>query len=86
MEDELAKNAPKVQADNQSIAIGEINIHGTVTGNITIGHTIMQPADARLCPEMGILLKNVQTVGDGYRFIHRLLLEHFAEMGEAKKV
>ena len=37
MEDELAKDAHKVQADNQSIAIGEINITGTVTGNITIG-------------------------------------------------
>ena len=45
MEDELAKDKPRVQADNQSIAIGEINITGTVTGNITIGHTIVQPAD-----------------------------------------
>jgi len=84
MNDETAKNPPKIQADNQSIAIGEINITGTVTGNITIGHTIVQPADARLRHELGILLKNVQTVDDGYRFIHRLLLEHFAEMGEAK--
>jgi len=48
MDDELAKGAPKVQADNQSIAIGEINITGTVTGNITIGHPIVQPAAARL--------------------------------------
>lgn len=48
MDDELAKDKPKVQADNQSIAIGEINISGTVTGNITIGHTIVQPTDARL--------------------------------------
>jgi len=48
MDDDLAKSAPRVQADNQSIAIGEINISGTVTGNITIGHTIVQPADARL--------------------------------------
>ncbi|MCI0529418.1 MAG: hypothetical protein L0Y56_18415 [Nitrospira sp.] len=61
MDDELAKGAPKIQADNQSIAIGEINITGTVTGNITIGHTIVQPADARLRHELGILLKNVQT-------------------------
>ena len=63
MDDEIGKNAPKVQADNQSIAIGEINITGTVTGNITIGHTIVQPAptDARLRHELGILLKNVQT-------------------------
>jgi len=61
MDDEIAKGAPKIQADNQSIAIGEINISGTVTGNITIGHTIMQPADARLRHELGILLKNVQT-------------------------
>jgi eukaryotic-like serine/threonine-protein kinase len=61
MDDDLAKGAPKIQADNQSIAIGEINITGTVTGNITIGHTIVQPADARLRHELGILLKNVQT-------------------------
>ena len=27
----------------------------------------------------------LQKVGGGYRFIHRLLLEHFAEMGEVKK-
>jgi hypothetical protein len=46
MDDEIAKGSPKIQADNQSIAIGEINITGTVTGNITIGHTIVQPADA----------------------------------------
>ena len=70
MDDDLAKGAPKIQADNQSIAIGEINITGTVTGNITIGHTIVQPADARLRHELGILLKNVQKVGKGYRFIH----------------
>jgi hypothetical protein len=46
MDDQIEKNAPKIQADNQSIAIGEINISGTVTGNITIGHTIVQPAVA----------------------------------------
>jgi hypothetical protein len=86
MDERIEKGEPKIQADHQSIAIGEINITGTVTGNITIGHTIVQPADARLRYELGILLKNVQTVGDGYRFIHRLLLEHFAEMGETKKV
>ena len=68
MDDEIDK--PKVQADNQSIAIGEINITGTVTDNIMIGHTIVQPADARLRHELGILLKNVQKVGKGYRFIH----------------
>lgn len=28
----------------------------------------------------------LQKVGGGYRFIHRLLLEHFAEMDETKKV
>jgi hypothetical protein len=63
MDDEIGKNEPKVQADNQCIAIGEINITGTVTGNITIGHTIVQPVptDARLRHELGILLKNVQT-------------------------
>ena len=48
VDDQIEKDAPKIQADNQSIAIGEINISGTVTGNITIGHTIVQPADARL--------------------------------------
>jgi eukaryotic-like serine/threonine-protein kinase len=52
---------PRVQADHQSIAIGEINIHGTVTGNIHIGHTIIQAADARLRRDLGILLKNVET-------------------------
>ena len=46
MDDEIEKGTPKIQADNNSIAIGEINITGTVTGNITIGHTIMQPAPA----------------------------------------
>src|SRR5687767_9761722 len=61
MDDQIEKDKPSVQADNQSIAIGEINISGTVTGNITIGHTIVQPADARLRHELGILLKNVQT-------------------------
>jgi hypothetical protein len=61
MDDEIAKDAPKVQADNNSIAIGEINISGTVTGNINIGHTIVRPADARLRHELGILLKNIQT-------------------------
>lgn len=61
MNDEITKGASKIQADNQSIAIGEINILGNVTGNITIGHTIVQPADARLRHELGILLKNVQT-------------------------
>ena len=61
MDDDLAKGAPRIQADNQSIAIGEINILGTVTGNITIGHTIVQPADARLRHELGILLKNLKT-------------------------
>ncbi|MEO7841049.1 MAG: hypothetical protein ABIU06_17045 [Anaerolineales bacterium] len=45
MDDEIAKDNHKIQADNQSIAIGEINITGTVTGNITIGHTIVQRSD-----------------------------------------
>ena len=61
MDNEIGKDAPKIQADNQSIAMGEINISGTVTGNITIGHTIVQPADARLRHDLGILLKNVKT-------------------------
>ena len=46
MDEEIDK--PKLLADSQSIAIGEIDIAGTVTGNITIGHTIVQPAAARL--------------------------------------
>jgi len=46
MDYEIAKGAPKIQADNQRIAIGEINISGNMTGNITIGHTIVQPAPA----------------------------------------
>ena len=45
MDDEIAKDKPSVHAEDHSIAIGEINISGTVTGNITIGHTIVQPAD-----------------------------------------
>ena len=48
MDNEIAKDKPQVQANNQSSAIGEINITGTVTGNITIGHTIVQPAVAYL--------------------------------------
>ena len=48
MDDEIAKDKPSIQANNQSIAIGEINITGTVTGNITIGHIIVQPAEAHL--------------------------------------
>jgi hypothetical protein len=59
MNDEIER--PKVQADNNSIAIGEINITGTVTGDIRIGHTIIQAADARLRHDLGILLKNVET-------------------------
>src|SRR5688572_26295368 len=55
------KAEPRVQAENNSIAIGEINISGTVTGGIRIGHTIIQPADARLRHDLSILLKNVQT-------------------------
>lgn len=51
----------KVQAENNSIAIGEINITGTVTGDIRIGHTIIQAADAQLRHDLGILLKNVET-------------------------
>jgi hypothetical protein len=48
MEDEIAKNRPNIHAEDHSIAIGEINITGTVTGITTIGHTLVQPADARL--------------------------------------
>ena len=46
MDNQIAKSAPKIQADHQSIAISEINITGTVTRNITIGHTIVQPTPA----------------------------------------
>lgn len=48
MDDSIEKHKQNVQADNQSIAIGEINISGTVTDNIMIGHTIVQPVAARL--------------------------------------
>jgi hypothetical protein len=62
MDDEIAKGAPKIQADNQSIAIGEINISGTVTGNITIGHTIVQPHDVNIAAfdgqKYGLLFEN----------------------------
>ena len=54
-------NLPNVQADNDSITIGEINIPGNVTGTITISHTVLQPADARLRHDLGILLKNLKT-------------------------
>ena len=47
MNDEIAKNKSSVRAENHSIAIGEINISGTVTGNITIGYTIVHPARER---------------------------------------
>src|SRR6185436_3769554 len=39
MHDENEKDEPKVQADNNSIAIGGISIGGNV-GDIRIGHTI----------------------------------------------
>jgi eukaryotic-like serine/threonine-protein kinase len=52
---------PRVQAENNSIAIGEITISGNVTGNISIGHTIIQAADVHLRHDLGILLKNVQS-------------------------
>jgi len=61
MDDELEKKKPSIQADNQSIAIGEINIRGTVTGNITIGSPAEPAMDARLRHDLGILLKNVET-------------------------
>jgi hypothetical protein len=32
-------NTPKVQAEDNSIAVGGINIRGGVLGNITIGHS-----------------------------------------------
>ena len=52
-----------VQADNHSIAIGEINISGTAAGDNRIGHTLppLPPAEARLRHDLGILLKNMET-------------------------
>jgi hypothetical protein len=38
MEDENENNEQNVQADDNSIAIGGINIGGEVSGSITIGH------------------------------------------------
>ncbi len=39
MDDESKKNDPKVQAEDNSIAVGGINIGGNISGNITIGHS-----------------------------------------------
>src|SRR5215216_1926293 len=39
MDNENKGDQPKVQADNNSIAVGGINIGGDIRGNITIGHT-----------------------------------------------
>ena len=39
MDDEQKKDESKVQADNNSIAVGGINIGGSVGGNIIIGHS-----------------------------------------------
>jgi hypothetical protein len=47
------------------------------------GHT---PADYARFLDYAVDRIFLQKVGGGYRFIHRLLLEHFAEMGEAKQV
>jgi len=77
---------PNVQAENNSIAIGEINISGIVTGNISIGHTIIQAADAQLRHDLGILLKNVETMwikGVLEKSVHQAaLLELDMEMRE----
>jgi eukaryotic-like serine/threonine-protein kinase len=79
-------NLQKVEANNNSIAIGEININGTVTGNIHIGHTIIQAANARLRRDLGILLKNVETTwikGVLEKSVHQAaLLELGMEMRE----
>jgi len=39
MDNENKEDQPNVQADNNSIAVGGINIGGDISGNITIGHT-----------------------------------------------
>jgi energy-coupling factor transporter ATP-binding protein EcfA2 len=39
MDNEDKEDQPKVQADNNSIAVGGISIGGDIRGNITIGHT-----------------------------------------------
>ena len=39
MDNENKEDRPNVQADNNSIAVGGINIGGDISGNITIGHT-----------------------------------------------
>ncbi len=39
MDNANQEDQPKVQADNNSISVGGINIGGNLSGNITIGHT-----------------------------------------------
>ena len=83
MDDEIGKNEPKVQADHQSIAIGEINISILPVILILQGDT---PSNYVHFLDYAVDRIFLQKVGGGYRFIHRLLLEHFAEMGEGKSV
>ena len=47
---------PKVQADDHSIAFGEIQVGGNVSGDIRIGHTIGYTAD-----QVSVLLKQITT-------------------------
>ena len=77
MDDELEKDAPKIQADNQSIAIGEINISGTVTGNITIGHTIVS-LPMRAC-DMSLESCSKTSKRHGYTSLITPLIESFSK-------
>ena len=74
MDNQIEKPAPKIQADNHSIAIGEINITDPVTGDITIGHTIVhRPA----CPcgcAADVLEVRVATLGCGHKILLHVIL------------
>ena len=39
MSDENKKDEPKVQADNDGIAVGKIEVGGDVSGNIHVGNS-----------------------------------------------
>ncbi|MEO5886791.1 MAG: AAA family ATPase, partial [Anaerolineales bacterium] len=56
MDDENKKDEPKVQADNNSIAVGGIHVGGSVGGDIRIGHTIGYTAE-----QVSVLLTQITT-------------------------
>src|SRR5687768_2790122 len=54
MEGEKKKDEPNAQADDNSIAVGRINIGGDVSGTITIGH-------GYTAEQVSVLLKQITT-------------------------